>query len=83
MPYLLEVTDTFSGESNYAWVKRETVPSHLSRRQLVLHLKRLMGITGERASTTDFGDMIEVRPKGRHAPCIIGFVWRVSFGPTC
>lgn len=73
-----EVTDTFGGEANYSWVKRETLEGadeqHTSRQAQVRHLKRMMGITGTRCSVEDCGDMLTVRPVGKNAPCIIGFV---------
>ena len=69
----LEVTDTFGGEANYCWVNRETLPARTTERGVVRRLKAMMGITGERADVTDYGGGIEVRPKGRDAPCIVGF----------
>lgn len=77
MPYELEVTDTFSGEANYAWVRRQVVSETGSRRILVRQLKALMGITGQPAEVQDYGDNITILPKGRNAPCIVGFAtWR-------
>lgn len=77
MPYEREVTDTFSGEANYAWVRRQIVPETGSRRILVRQLKALMGITGQPAEVQDYGDNITILPKGRYAPCIVGFAtWR-------
>jgi hypothetical protein len=73
MPYRLEVTDTFGGEANYAWVRRQTVRDTGSRLILVRQLKALMGITGQPAEVQDYGDNITILPKGRYAPCIVGF----------
>lgn len=78
-----EVTDTFGGEANYSWVRRNTEEDldeqHTSKRAIVRRLKKLMGITGERCVVDDYGDQMTVRPVGRDAPCVIGFVtfeWR-------
>lgn len=68
----LEVTDTFGGDANYCWVRREKSCATTDR-GVVRALKRLMGITGDRADVSNFGDAIEVRPIGRDAPCIVGF----------
>lgn len=68
--WALEVTDTFSGEANYSWVKRDTASGKLSKRGVVRALKALMGHTGQSAIVYDSGDMVEVRAPSR---CIIGF----------
>lgn len=72
----LEVTDTFGGQANYCWVDRCTIHAK-SDRTVIRELKRMMGITGEHADVSDFGETYEVRPTGRNAPCIVGFAtWR-------
>ena len=60
-----EVTDTFGGEANYCWVDRGSVeiPSD-SRRSLVRAMKRIAGWTGIPCRVSDFGDMVEIRPRG-------------------
>ena len=68
----LEVTDTFGGQANYCWVDRQKCSAETDR-GVVRALKRMMGITGERAEVSNYGDAIEVRPVGRNAPCIVGF----------
>ena len=72
-----EVTDTFGGDANYSWVKREQETDvdeqHTSKLAIVRRLKRLMGVTCQRCAVEDYGDQIVVRPVGRDAPCIIGF----------
>ena len=62
----VEITDTFGGEANYSWWKRESmeVIECLSRAVLVRKAKALMGWTGLRCVTTDYGLMIELRPQG-------------------
>jgi hypothetical protein len=70
-----EVTDTFGGEANYSWVNREShkAEKYPSRLALVRALKKFAGLTHQRCSVSDFGDMVEVRPVGRSAPCIVAF----------
>ena len=62
----VEITDTFSGEANYAWVRRRTLltPPALSRRSLVRRAKALMGWNSVPCATTDWDDCIELRPRG-------------------
>ena len=71
--YYIEVTDTFGGEANYSWVRRETLdaPAELSRRALVRRAKALSGWTGERCDVTYYGDMLDIRPRGA---CMVCFV---------
>lgn len=61
----IEITDTFGGESNYSWVKNYSIPyeSVKTRQALMRKAKSLAGWTGIRSEVTDFGDMIEVRPR--------------------
>lgn len=68
-----ELTDTFGGEANYAWVKRETftVPDHTSSRAIVRRAKAALGLTNVRCRTTDLGDSWELRPYGW---CAIAFI---------
>jgi hypothetical protein len=74
--YHIEVTDIFGGDPNYSWVRRSTTKA-TTRRGIVRAIKAEMGITGERADVSDYGDIFEVRPIGRNAPCIVGFAeWR-------
>ena len=77
--YMVEATDTFGGETNYAWVKR--IPFCLpsvddykkERRQMVRMAKSLLGWTGLRCETEDYSDYITIRPKGI---CQVAFVGR-------
>ena len=68
----IEITDTFGGEANYAWVRRYAVevPTALSKYALMRRVKRIIGWSGRRCQTTDFGDMIEIRPYGA---CVVAF----------
>jgi hypothetical protein len=87
--YQVEITDTFGGEANYSWVKRETLTmpelihygydglhgyakaNKAFRRQLVRKAKAIAGWTGARCETVDYGDTVEIRPRGA---CMVAFV---------
>lgn len=71
--YNVEVTDTFGHEANYAWVKRFTLeaPDTISRYALARRAKALVGWTGKRCVTQDYGDTIELRPHGECVVCYI------------
>ena len=71
----IEVTDTFGHEANYSWVKRHEleVPECLSNYSVVRRVKALIGWNGRRCTTTDHGDMIELRPMGACLVCFITF----------
>lgn len=68
----VELTDTFGGEANYAWVRRGTtlVRDGASRLAIVRAVKRELGITGTRCRVTDHGDMLELTPYGT---CTVAF----------
>lgn len=70
-----EVTDTFGGESNYSWVRRQdvTIAQGTSDRAIVRRLKAFAGFTGLRCRVDNYGDMIQVTPTGRHAPLHTAF----------
>ena len=59
----VELTDTFGGEANYAWVRRAEVTGE-SRRQVMRRAKSAVGMSGVRGKTFDHGDMLEFRPYG-------------------
>jgi hypothetical protein len=69
----VEYTDTFGGEANYCWVKRETIEvSRGAKRPTIVRAAKLaLGLTGVRCRVTDFGDMIEIRPRDY---CTVAFV---------
>jgi hypothetical protein len=62
----IEVTDTFGGEANYSWANRQTItlPERASHLSIVRAAKMMMGWTGWKCRTNDFGDMIKLRPSG-------------------
>jgi len=73
MRYQVELTDTFGGEANYAWVRRaEIEPKRGSRRSIMRAAKAAMGITGARGQLSDFGDSWDFRPSGA---CLVMFVY--------
>lgn len=74
MPTLdCELTDTFGGQANYSWVRREsvTLPDGATDRQLVIAGKAALGLTGTRCRTFNYGDTWELRPIGA---CVVAFL---------
>lgn len=71
--YPIEMTDTFGGEANYSWVRRGEIraDAKTSRLAIVRRAKRWAGLSGVRCDVCDFGDTIEIRPRGR---CVVVFV---------
>lgn len=71
----VEVTDTFGHEANYSWVRRYAVDivDTMSDYAIVRRVKREVGWSGKRCSTTKYGDMIELRPYGECVVCFITF----------
>ena len=71
----IEVTDTFNGEANYSWVRRQTLdaPDTLSNYSVVRRAKAAVGWNGKRCVTVNYGDMIELRPYGECTVCFITF----------
>ena len=65
MAYEFEYTDTFGGEANYSWVRRETFTFDDSPtdRTLVRRAKRWAGISGRRCTVENYGDSITIRPR--------------------
>ncbi len=64
MKYQVEYTDTFGGEANYAWVRRETIEGVFNTRRVIVFAARsVLGLHGIRCDVTDYGDMIEIRPR--------------------
>jgi len=70
--YQATLTDTFGGDPNYAWVRRETfeAPDDASQALLIRRAKRAVGLTG-RGKTIAIGEVIEHRP---HSACMVLFV---------
>lgn len=72
MEYLVEYTDTFGGESNYSWVKRETIHTNEkdTYRSIMRKAKKAIGITGLRGRSSH-GEVLEFRP---YRMCTVMFV---------
>jgi hypothetical protein len=62
----VEVTDTFGGEANYAWVRRFKVDAEpdISDLALVRRAKREAGWSGIRCRRESFGETIALYPQG-------------------
>jgi len=69
----LELTDTFGGQANYSWVRRETLqlPAGASRLRIIRAAKAALGLTGTPCRTFDHGDSYELRPYGS---CTVAFI---------
>jgi hypothetical protein len=68
----IEVTDTFSGEANYSWVRRGTTERN-ARRGLIDAAKELAGWRC-RVRVEDVGDMLTIRPVSTAGLCQVAFV---------
>lgn len=73
MRFQIEYTDTFGGEANYSWVRRETleVADNISTRELKRLAKGAIGLSGTRGLWSDYGDTMEFKPRGM---CAVMFV---------
>lgn len=71
-----ELTDTYGGESNYSWVERGIIPKgtkEFSNLAAVRAVKKQIRWNGLRCKVYDFGDFIEIRPRGMCQICFITF----------
>ena len=72
--HAIEVTDTFGGEPNYAWVRRGTT-TRTSRRGLIAAAKTLAGWDGRcRVRVTEYDDFLELRPTDSSGIYQVAFV---------
>ena len=71
--FLVEYTDTISGDANYSWCDRETVtlPDYATDRQVVLASKEAVGLSGVKCDREQWGEMIVLRPRGS---CTVMFI---------
>lgn len=69
-----EITDTFGGEANYAWVRRGEVelPEGASDLMLVCRVKKALGLEGVRCIREEYGEQIVLRPVGNCTVIFIG-----------
>ena len=60
----VEYTDTFGGEANYCWVRRDTLelPVGISDIAVMKRAKKAMGLNGVRGRSYCHGDMWEFKP---------------------
>ena len=76
MPYIMqaEYTDTFAGEANYCWVKRERVeiPDGASDAAVSRRIKAALELSGIRGRVYQHGDQWEFRP---YRSCTVAFAW--------
>lgn len=58
----LEYTDTFNGDTNYSWVKRDTIEvlENISDRSLISIAKKQMGINLRHKTPENIGDTIRL-----------------------
>lgn len=77
--WTVEYTDTFGGEANYSWVKRQSLlmESGDTIATLKRAAKKVMGLTGHRGRWSRHGgsDTLEFRPYGL---CTVLFVYLVE-----
>ena len=62
-----EITDTFGGEANYSWVRREDKVFYaktFTTKDVAKALRKWGGFANQKTTVTDHGDTIEVRPRG-------------------
>lgn len=71
MAYEVEMTDTFCGEANYGWVRREKIAAPKKfedrrnyQRAVIRRAKAAVGMSGVRGVTHSTGDGYEFRPYG-------------------
>ena len=69
----VEETDTYAGESNYAWVHRFSVTvARDTNRAIVRAVNKKLGYRRLKSNSYG-GDMIEIRPRGRHRVAFVTF----------
>jgi hypothetical protein len=65
MAYFAEYTDTFGGETNYAWVRRVYIETADSVGQALRKARGELGLTGVRGDiVAQFGDETHWKPRG-------------------
>ena len=73
MQFQAEYTDTFGGEANYCWVRRETFDAdqNATNALIMRRAKTACGLSGVRGRTEDQGDTLIFRP---YRSCTVLFV---------
>jgi hypothetical protein len=66
MKYLVELTDTFGNEANYAWARSATIDFPPTKSVMALRraAKKAVGLQGVRGTWYDIGNTMEFRPMG-------------------
>ena len=69
--FSVEMTDTFSGEANYSWLRSACIdaPCDASSRLLIRRAKKALGIRTPHRVTLDSGDLIRIDLRN-HSICI-------------
>jgi hypothetical protein len=64
--FRFEYTDTFGGEANYSWVKRneEDFPENISDLALMRRAKKWAGLSNVRGRSENWGDTLAFYPRG-------------------
>jgi len=70
--YQVEMTDTFGGQANYSWVKREEFDCE-DEKNVVKEAKKALDIVGLKCYKEESGEMITLRPSGLNQ--IIFITW--------
>lgn len=65
-----EYTDTFGGQANYSWVERGRVKAE-TELSAVRRVKAELGLTGVPCKRLDYGDTLELVPRGS---CTVVFI---------
>lgn len=72
--FMVEMTDLFNGEINYAWVKREEIEGEgLTDLALVRRAKKVLGVGGWRTRTSKIGDDLRLDFVGGSRVAFISF----------
>lgn len=70
-----ELTDTFAGEANYCWVRREELvfDKQYTDRQFMRRVKKALGLAGIRCAVENYGDSLTLRPRGLSQIAFVNF----------
>lgn len=78
MAWFIEYTDTFGGEANYSWVRREYIASKAGESQssVMRRAKAAIGLTGAKGRTHAMGgsEGWEFRPYGFNMVLFVSWV---------
>lgn len=68
--YRFEYTDTFGGETNYAWVRRGQVEAK-SQLAAVRKIKAMLGLSGVKCQREEWHEWLSLKPIGSCTVVII------------